>query len=84
MVSRAGGCTQRVFSPVRGSAFGGKGVAALLVKEGSRHFCVTPRDKGVMSTCRWHGDALMAGRSRSGNGIDGYCDAEPQATLELR
>jgi len=37
-----------------------------------------------MSTCRWHGDALMAGRSRRGNGNDGYCDAGPQAMLELR
>jgi len=37
-----------------------------------------------MSTCRWQGDALMAGRSRHGNGNDGYCDAGPQAMLELR
>jgi len=44
-----------------------------------RHFWVTPRDKGVMSTCRWHGDALLAGRSRRGNGNDGYCVAGPQA-----
>jgi len=36
-----------------------------------------------MSTCRWHGDALMAGRSRRGNGIDGYCETELQAMLEL-
>jgi len=34
-----------------------------------------------MSTCRWHGDAMMAGRSRCGNGNDGYCDAGPQAML---
>jgi len=26
----------------------------------------------------------MAGRSRRGNGNDGYCDAGPQAMLELR
>jgi len=45
----------------------------------SRHFRVTPWDKGVMSTCRWHGDALLAGRSRRGSGNDGYCDAGPQA-----
>jgi len=31
-----------------------------------------------MSTCRWHGDALLAGRSRRSNGNDGYCDAGPQ------
>jgi len=29
-------------------------------------------------------DALMAGRSRRGNGNDGYYDAGPQAMLELR
>jgi len=34
---------------------------------------------GVMSTCRWHGGALLAGRSRRGNGNDGYGDAEPQS-----
>jgi len=37
-----------------------------------------------MSTCRWHGDALMAGRSRRGNVNDGYYDAGAQAMLELR
>jgi len=26
-----------------------------------------------------HGDALLAGRSRRGNGNDGYCDAGPQS-----
>jgi len=31
-----------------------------------------------------HGDALMAGRSRRGNGNDGYRDAGPQAMLGLR
>jgi len=51
----------------------------LFVPNRSRHFRVTPRDKGVMSTCRWHGDALLAGRSRRGNGNEGYCDAGPQA-----
>jgi len=45
----------------------------------SRHFRVTPRDKGERSTCRWHGDALLARRSRHGNGNEGYCDAGPQA-----
>jgi len=34
-------------------------------------------DKEVMST--GHGDALLAGRSRRGNGNDGYCDAGPQS-----
>jgi len=53
----------------------------MFVPNQSRHFWVTPRDKGVMSTCRWHGDALMAGRSRRGNGNDGYCDVGPQAML---
>jgi len=56
----------------------------LFVPYRSRHFRVTPRDKGVMSTCRWHGDALMAGRSRRGNVNDGYYDAGAQAMLELR
>jgi len=56
----------------------------MFVPNRSRHFRVTPRDKGVMSTCRRHGDFMMAGRSRRGNGIDGYCDAGPQAKLELR
>jgi len=51
----------------------------MFVPNRSRHFRVTPRDKGVMSTCRWHGDAFLAGRSRRGNGNDGYCDAGPQA-----
>jgi len=37
-----------------------------------------------MSTCRWHWDALLAGRLRRGNGNDGYCYAWPQAMLELR
>jgi len=45
------------------------------------HFRVTPRYKGVMSTCRWQGDALLTGRSRRGNGNDSYCDAGPQAIL---
>jgi len=36
----------------------------VFVPKRSRHFRVTPRDKGVMSTYRWHGDALLAGRSR--------------------
>jgi len=53
----------------------------VFVPNRSRHFRVTPRDKGVMSTCRWHGDALLARRSRRGNGNDGYCDAGPQAML---
>jgi len=34
-----------------------------------------------MSTCRWNVDALLAGRSRRGNGNDSYCDAGPQAML---
>jgi len=51
----------------------------VFVPNRSRHFRVTPRDKRVMSTCRWHGDALLAGGSRRGNGNDGYCDARPQA-----
>jgi len=51
----------------------------MFVPNRSRHFRVTPRDKGEMSTCRWHGDALLAGRSRRGNGNDGHCDAGPQA-----
>jgi len=51
----------------------------LFVHYRSRHFRVTPRDKGVMSTFRWHGDALLAGRSRRGNGNDSCCDAGPQA-----
>jgi len=55
----------------------------VFVPNRSRHFRVTPRDKGVMSTCRWHRDALMAGRSRRGNSNDGYCDAGPQAMLKL-
>jgi len=50
----------------------------MFVPNRRRHFRFTPRDKGVMSTCRWHGDALLAGRSRRGNGNDGYCDAGPQ------
>jgi len=37
-----------------------------------------------MGTCRWHGDAMMAGRSRRGNGNDGYCDAGPQAMPDHR
>jgi len=50
---------------------------SLIVPNRSRNFWVTPRDK-VMSTCSWHGDALMAGRSRRGDGNDSYCDAGPQ------
>jgi len=50
-----------------------------LVPNRSRHFRVTPRYKGVMSTCRMHGDVLLAGRSRRGNGNEGYCDVGPQA-----
>jgi len=51
----------------------------VFVPNRSRHLRVTQLDKGVMSTCRWHGDALLAGRSRRGNGNDGYCVAGPQA-----
>jgi len=36
-----------------------------------------------MSTYRWHGDALMAGRSHRSNGNDGYYDAGPQAMLKV-
>jgi len=51
----------------------------MVVPNRSRHFWVTSRDKGVMSTCRWNGDALLAERLRRGNGNDGHCDAGPQA-----
>jgi len=44
----------------------------MFVPNRSRHFRVTPRDKGVMSTCRWHAGTLCCGN-------DGYCDAGPQA-----
>jgi len=56
-----------------------KNSKSMSVPNRSRHFRVSPRDKGVMSTCRWPWDALLAGRSRRGNGNDGYCDAGPQA-----
>jgi len=51
----------------------------LFVPSRSRHFW----DKAVVSTCRWQGDALIAVRSRRGNGNDGYYEAGPQAMREL-
>jgi len=46
---------------------------------GNEHLSLARGYKGVMSTCRWHGDALMVGRSLRGNGKEGYCVAGPQA-----
>jgi len=45
---------------------------------------VTTRDKGVNEHLSLARDALMGGRSRRGNGNDGYCDAGQQAMLKLR